>query len=433
MKQTTFALVLLLANAIVFGEKGCGNNPADLVFVLDESGSIWGPHFTQQLEFVQSTISAFDVGFNRTHVGVLTFGTNNRVIFPLGKYTEEEELKSAVKAIKQKRGETYTHLALKRLREEMFSKQYARPWVRHVAIVITDGESNYPKETEKEARLCHEANIQTFAIGVGAAVVRKELEAIASEPDLVFTVDDYAALDSLRIILAWKACEAPTTPPPPSTTTTTTEPPPQMIEGCSGHKKMDHIWSISDWAGVEETNLAIEFINSLTRDMTIDPDHVQVGLTPRFCEEASGIRLKDHDTGKGFRDALDKRRLVGLRTDRTLEYIRTEGHTRSNGGRSDAVKYAILIIDNRLDNWEQTLDEARRAKDDDIRLIVIGVGERVNNQQELRKLCSSEEDYFYVENYSKLADLKSRLIQTICKGITGIQVQPRDYFERFFY
>lgn len=429
-------LVLLLTIGFVFGqkpEKGCGNNPADLVFVLDESGSIWGPHFTQQLDFVQSTIEAFDVGFNRTHVGVLTFGTNNRVIFHLGKYTEEAELKKAVKAIKQARGETYTHLALKRLREDMFAKQYSRPWVRHVAIVITDGESNYPRETEREAQLCHDENIQVFAVGVGTAVVQKELEAIASSPDLVFKVDSYEALDSLRLILAWKACEPPTTPPPPTTTTTEPPPPPpQMIEGCAGHKVMDHIWSISDQAGVEETNLAIDFINSLTLDMTIDPDHVQVGLTPRFCDEGSGILLKDHDTGKGFRDALERRRLVGLRTERTIEYIRRQGHSSSNGGRSEAVKYGILIVDNRLENWEQAVAEAERAKAQGIRLIVIAVGDRVQPEK-LRKLCSNSRDYFYVESYTKLADLKSQLIQTICEGITGINVIPRDYFERFFY
>ena len=76
-----------------------------------------------------------------------------------------------------------------------------------MAIVITDGESNYPRETEREAQLCHDENIQVFAVGVGTAVVQKELEAIASSPDLVFKVDSYEALDSLRLILAWKACE----------------------------------------------------------------------------------------------------------------------------------------------------------------------------------------------------------------------------------
>ena len=67
------------------------------MFVLDESGSIQPSDFKKQLDFTQSTIETLDVGFNRTHVGVLTFATNSDVIFPLGKYAEEAELKKAVK------------------------------------------------------------------------------------------------------------------------------------------------------------------------------------------------------------------------------------------------------------------------------------------------------------------------------------------------
>ena len=410
-------LVFLLTIGVVFGgspEKGCGNNPADIVFVLDESGSIWGPHFKQQLQFVQEIIGSFDVGFNRTHVGVLTFGTNNRVIFPLGKYTSESELKTAVASIRQQRGETYTHLALKRLREEMFSPRYARPWVRHVAIIITDGESNYPQETKKEAALCHRENYQMFAIGVGQSVVRNELEAIASANDLVFTVDSYGALESLRQILAWKACEPPTTPAPP--TTTTPPPPPQMIEGCSGSKKMDHLWSISDQAGVDETNYALDFIKAVTAEMNIDPLRIQVGLTPRYCDEGNAIRLKDHDTREGFWRDLDRRRLSGVRSDRTIEYIRREGVSPQNGGRSDAVKYGILIIDNTETNWENALSQARLAKEEGIRLIVIGVGNRVSRAK-LEQLAWSTEDTIIVSSYSQLNDEKSRIVQRFCEGI----------------
>ena len=33
---------------------GCANNnPADIVFVLDESGSIWNPDFNKQIQFVK--------------------------------------------------------------------------------------------------------------------------------------------------------------------------------------------------------------------------------------------------------------------------------------------------------------------------------------------------------------------------------------------
>jgi hypothetical protein len=193
----------------------------------------------------------------------------------------------------------------------------------------------------------------------------------------------------------------------------------------------DHIWSISEQAGVEETNLAIDFIKSLTQDMTIDPDHIQIGLAPRFCDEGSGIRLKDHDTGSGFREALDKRRLNGIRTERTIEYIRREGHSRSNGGRTGSVKYGILIVDNRLENWEQALEEAERAKKEGIKLIVIGVGDRIQPDQ-LRQLCSSSKHYFYASSYSALADLKTQIIQKFCEGITERNIKAlRDYLEQF--
>ena len=58
------------------------------------------------------------------------------------------------------RGETYTHDALRRMRTDMFSDAYARPGVPHIAIVITDGESNYPEQTAAEASLVHEQGIQ---------------------------------------------------------------------------------------------------------------------------------------------------------------------------------------------------------------------------------------------------------------------------------
>ena len=43
--------------------------------------------------------------------------------------------------------------------------------------------------------------------------------------------------------------------------------------------------------------------------MTLGPAHVQVGLTPRECEEAEPIYLMDHDTTAGFNLALNNRRL----------------------------------------------------------------------------------------------------------------------------
>lgn len=79
--------------------------------------------------------------------------------------------------------------------------------VRHVAIVITDGDSDVKVETKLEAQLCHADKIQVLAIGVGEKVNKTELETIASSPDLVFTVDSYAALQYLKESLVIKTCE----------------------------------------------------------------------------------------------------------------------------------------------------------------------------------------------------------------------------------
>jgi len=92
------------------------------------------------------------------------------------------------------------------MREEMFSAQRARPWTHHIAIVITDGESNYPDRTAREAALAHADKIEIIAIGVGVNINRNELRSIASDPSRVFLADSYAALDGLRELLAYTAC-----------------------------------------------------------------------------------------------------------------------------------------------------------------------------------------------------------------------------------
>ena len=45
-----------------------------------------------------------------------------------------------------------------------------------------------------------------FAIGVGKEVSVEELNRIATSEEYVFTVDNYSALERLKVLIAWKAC-----------------------------------------------------------------------------------------------------------------------------------------------------------------------------------------------------------------------------------
>ncbi|KAH9505516.1 Collagen alpha-5(VI) chain [Bulinus truncatus] len=95
-----------------------------------------------------------------------------------------------------------------------------------IVIVITDGLSIYPKKTSEVANLLKSKNIILLSIGIGSEPKQSELEAIASDKSLVFSVRDFDVLQGIQNDLVRIACK-PTTV---TTTTTTTEKPTTTTE-----------------------------------------------------------------------------------------------------------------------------------------------------------------------------------------------------------
>lgn len=76
----------------------CGLYPADVVFVLDSSGSVGAENFLKQLDFVTGFINALDVSTDvtSTRFAVVTFGNNVYEEIALNRYTNKPDLISAV-------------------------------------------------------------------------------------------------------------------------------------------------------------------------------------------------------------------------------------------------------------------------------------------------------------------------------------------------
>ena len=186
---------------------GCGGKPADIVFVVDSSSSIWGPDFDKQLNFIEAIISSFEIAENLTKVGIVTFSDKSHVEFDLNKYKEEKNMKTAVNSIKQILGGTNTASAITEM-SDLFKG--GRPNdVPQIAIIMTDGKSRSPEETVKAANKVRKSATHVFVIGVGDNIDQKELNAIASSPKdrYVFEVDDYDALDTIRELLGIEVCK----------------------------------------------------------------------------------------------------------------------------------------------------------------------------------------------------------------------------------
>ena len=82
----------------------CGRKPAEIVFVLDESGSIWGPDFDKQIDFVKEVVNDFDVSETMTHIGTMTFASDPVVHLQLTDLYEKSDILAALDKVGHSRG-----------------------------------------------------------------------------------------------------------------------------------------------------------------------------------------------------------------------------------------------------------------------------------------------------------------------------------------
>ena len=183
----------------------CGNGVQggiDLVFVLDESGSIGRARFELIREFVANVSLVLDIGSQRSLVGVISFSSRAAIEFNVTQHTDLNRLLLAIEQIPYRRGGTSIAAGLNLLHTagQPGGALNLRDGFTHVAILITDGSSGQ-RATATAAAALHASNIysEVYAVGVGGADV-SQLNLIASEPSLVFFDNNFdsAAISSLE-------------------------------------------------------------------------------------------------------------------------------------------------------------------------------------------------------------------------------------------
>ena len=185
----------------------CGSNPADIVFLLDSSGSVGTSNFQKQKDFVAHFAQSFDIGPRNVQIGVVTFATTPHNEFNLNTYHNKHDTVNAINHIGYHSGGTRTDTALKYIEANAFKPQTGdRAGVANILIVMTDGKSNQPTLTRQETVKLHKLNIKVFAIGIGSGVDKTELGLIASDAKHVFQVQNFNALNTLQAELKKTAC-----------------------------------------------------------------------------------------------------------------------------------------------------------------------------------------------------------------------------------
>ena len=89
----------------------CERN-VDMVFMLDQSGSVGATNHDIAIQFIRNVVSFFSIGLGSTRVGLIAYSTNAYIEFDLNDHTTLSQLQNAIVGVNYRGGWTATALAL---------------------------------------------------------------------------------------------------------------------------------------------------------------------------------------------------------------------------------------------------------------------------------------------------------------------------------
>ncbi|XP_053371496.1 integrin alpha-1 [Clarias gariepinus] len=178
----------------------------DIVIVLDGSNSIFP--WKEITKFLVKFLGKIEIPPAR--VGIVSYGDDVGHVFNLSQFSTTDELVKNAEKIPQRQGlKTMTALGIDTARKEAFTAERgARPGVKKVMVIVTDGESHDDYRLKDVVNDCEKDGIERFAIAVLGDYRRQnkskeqvntfinQIKSIASNKmeDHFFNVEDEAAL-----------------------------------------------------------------------------------------------------------------------------------------------------------------------------------------------------------------------------------------------
>jgi GH24 family phage-related lysozyme (muramidase)/uncharacterized protein YegL len=186
----------------------------DVVFLIDDSGSVSLANFKESLDFVKNMIKAFPdqklTGKYSTRFGLSTFSNTYKSQFYLSSYTKQSGYLSAISRVSYDSGGTNLGLALQQVLTDQFTEERGlRPekdGLPRILIVLTDGKSQ--DVVSIPAKNVRDENIVIYAIGIGGYNL-EQLQDIASSESHVYTLSTFSELEIFISTLTASTCYEP--------------------------------------------------------------------------------------------------------------------------------------------------------------------------------------------------------------------------------
>lgn len=171
--------------------------------------------------------------------------------------------------------------------------------------------------------------------------------------------------------------------------------------------------------GFDNFNIIKNFVKQLIVDLDIDGDAARVGLLTYSSSVQTRFNLNTYSTRIDILDNIDNITYTDGTTNTALAIQVTSDQMflQSAGDRATFRNVMVVFTDGGSDNFEQTLDEARKARLKGITVLVIAVTDWIN-YVEVREVASDpdEKNVFYVSDFSKINSIQTVLRNAICNG-----------------
>ncbi|XP_015247149.1 PREDICTED: collagen alpha-4(VI) chain-like [Cyprinodon variegatus] len=384
---------------------------ADIVFIIDESGSIGVQNFQLVRSFLYSIMNGLEISPSKVRVGIVMYNEKPTAQVYLNSFRTKDELLNFIKILPYRGGGTNTGAALNFTRENIFVTEKGSrkdKGVEQVAVVITDGDSQ--DAVSEEATELRRAGVTVYSVGVENANY-EELMMMASYPPQkhVFIVDSFTKLKSLEQSLQKTLCYNIIRQAVSVGTRSSS-----IKEGCIQTEEAD-IFFLIDQSGsiypadfVDMKKFLLEFIETFR----IGPQYVRLGVAKYADSPTLEFDLTTYTDKKTLEEAVQRIQQVGggTETGKALTFMSQLFKTAMKTRGHKVPDYLVVITDGKSSDEVKAPAEALRAQG----VTVYAIGVKSADVQELEEISNDPKRTFFVNDFDALNPIKDDIITDIC-------------------
>ncbi|XP_068425551.1 collagen alpha-6(VI) chain-like [Clinocottus analis] len=392
-------------------------NMADIVFIVEESGSNETNNFQLVRTFLHSVVSGLEVSPSRVRVGIVTYNETSTAQVYLNTFNDKKELLKFIKILPYRGGGTNTGAALEFTLEKIFIEEKGSrkekgngkgKGAQQVAVVITEGKS---QDSVSNASLnLRRAGVTVFAVGIKKAN-KTELEVIASHPSnkFVFNVDSFIELEPVKQSLQKTLCNNIIDQAFSVVKMETSN-----RKACEQKEEAEVFFLIDDSGSIwpNDFNDMKNFIVQFLHNFRIGSEHIRVGLVKYADSPTQEFDLTTYSDAESLEKAVlgIEHKGGGTETGKALSVmgpyferaVATRGHK--------VPEYLVVITDGASSDKVKAPAESIRAQG----VVVYAIGVKESNQTELVEIAGDPKNTFYVNNFDALKSINNDIIRDIC-------------------